>query len=554
MSTSKPQRLIFDALLLGAVGALSAQLFMDLLRRMETLFLVDLAGYLPPGLPDEGGVLRQTIGPHGLTLIPMATVLGALVSGVLIYAFAPEAEGHGTDTAVKAFHRAGGVIRARVPFLKTLGSAITIGSGGAAGREGPTALISAGVGSVYAAWTHRSAEDRRLLTLVGMAAGLSAIFRSPIGSALFAIEVLYGYMEFESSALLYTMLASIVAYAINGIFVGWQPLFHVQVTGEVVDHILWYALLGGLSGVAATILPLAFYGARDLFKRLRIPPHLKPAMGGIGLGLLALELPQVLGGGYGWIQEAMDGKLALSLLLALMVGKILAFCLTVSSGGSGGVFAPSLFVGAMLGGAMASSLHVAPAAFVVVAMAAVFGGAARVPIATLFMVTEMTGGYELLVPAALAVTLSYIVQVALSSRFRYRSLYEAQVDTRVESPAHHLEHLRGALRLLSEGRVSGAAGVGKVDLQKLIDSGATLELPDHRRLCSTSVREDGELQGKPVAEGLPTPIPNARPILVLRDGHSLLPESRLRLEVGDELLYVSSPDGCPSCGEKRRRA
>jgi CIC family chloride channel protein len=543
LSVSKAQRFIIDSLILGVVGALSAQLFMFLLHAMEQLFLVHIAAYLPPGLPDEGGVLLQWVGPHGLTLIPLATVLGALVSGVLIYTFAPEAEGHGTDTAVTAFHRAAGVIRGRVPILKTIGSAITIGSGGAAGREGPTALISAGIGSVYAGWTHRSDEDRRLLTLVGMAAGLSAIFRSPVGSALFAIEVLYGHMEFESGALLYTMLASIVAYTINGIFVGWKPLFQVTITGVVADDILWYALLGLLSGVVATILPMAFYGVRDLFRAIRIPPHFKPAIGGLGLGILALELPQVLGGGYGWIQEAMDGKLAVTLLLALMVGKLIAFCLTVSSGGSGGVFAPSLFVGAMLGGAMAETLHVSPAAFVVVAMAAVFGGAARVPIATLFMVTEMTGGYKLLVPAALAVTLSYMVQVALSSRLKYGSLYEGQVDTRVESPAHHLEHLRGAFRLLREGHISSVNDLDNLDLQKLIASGVTLEFPNHWRLCTCAVRRGGPLEGQSATKE-PLEVSGCHPLLVVRDGRTLLPDSGVRLEAGDELFLAAPEGGC----------
>ena len=205
--------------------------------------MVKLAGYVPPGLPEEGGVLIQSIGTHGLWLIPVATTLGGLLSGILVYSLAPEAEGHGTDTAVKAYHREGGFIRARVPFLKMLASAITIGSGGSAGREGPTALISGGIGSLYGTLTKRTEDDRRVLLLIGMASGLSAIFRSPIGTAFFAVEVLYSSMEFDAWVLLYTMLGSIVAYTINGLFVGWQPLFSVPASIPQPDFLgyLWYA-------------------------------------------------------------------------------------------------------------------------------------------------------------------------------------------------------------------------------------------------------------------------------------------------------------------------
>ena len=168
-------------------------------------------------------------------LIPIATTLGGLISGALVYGLAPETEGHGTDTVVKAFHWTAGKLRARVAPVKMIASAITIGSGGSAGREGPTALIAAGFGSIYADLLKRSDRERRLLILMGMAGGLSAIFRSPIGTAIFAVEVLYGGMDFESEALIYCMLAAIVAYAVNGRFVGWQPLFRVPPDLSVVN-------------------------------------------------------------------------------------------------------------------------------------------------------------------------------------------------------------------------------------------------------------------------------------------------------------------------------
>ncbi len=371
----RQHRLVLDSVLLGVVGAFSARLFMFMLTWAETFFLNRIAEYAPPGLPSEGGAAIEYIGAHGLWLLPVATTLGGLITGVLVYSLAPEAEGHGTDTAVGAFHQAGGYLRKRVPIVKAIASAVTLGSGGAGGREGPTALISAGVGSVYATLSKRSEAERRLLMLTGMAAGLAAIFRSPIGTAIFAVEVLYGGMDFEASALLYTMLASVVAYAVNGLFVGWSPLFQVPagVAAPNADY-PWYVALGVAAGVVGTILPVVFYTARDAFRALPLPAFVKPALGAFGVGLLALQLRQVLGGGYGWVQMAIDGRLPAMLMLALVFGQIVALSLTISSGGSGGVFAPSLFIGTMLGGFVAKTFQLPVAPFAVVGMAAVFGG------------------------------------------------------------------------------------------------------------------------------------------------------------------------------------
>lgn len=287
---------------------------------------------------------------HGRWLIPLATTLGGLLSGLLVYTLAPAAEGHGTDAAVNAFHNLRGEIRTRVPFVKMIASAITIGCGGSAGHEGPTALIGAGIGSWYGRRRGRSEEETRLL-LVGMATGLSAIFRSAIGTSIFAIEVFYSDMEFESGALIFTLLGSVVAYAVNGLFVGFQPLFQVpsELTAPSVAGHGWYIVLGAVSGVFAVILPMALYTVRDWFHQIPCWPHFKPAIAGLVVGLVDLVLPQLLGGGYGWIQTAINGRLSTTLLLVFAFGKILTFALTIGAGGSGGVFAPSLFTGAMLG-------------------------------------------------------------------------------------------------------------------------------------------------------------------------------------------------------------
>ncbi len=545
-------RLLLDALVMGVIGGLSAQVFTWMLRASQKLFLFWMAGYTPPGVPTDGGVLHQVVGPHGLLLIPLVTTLGGLISGALVYGLAPETEGHGTDTVVKALHFTGGTLRARVAPIKMVASAITIGSGGSAGREGPTALIAAGFGSIYANWLKRDERERRLIVMMGMAAGLSAIFRSPIGTAIFAVEVLYSSIEFEAEGLLYCMLAAIVAYAVNGAFVGWQPLFDVPTLAAPtrVASYAWYVLLGVASGIVGTILPEVFYRMRDGFHALPIPAWLKPAVGGLIVGLIALRLPQVLGGGYGWIQDAINGQLALKLLLVLLFAKMVALSLTVGSGGSGGVFAPSLFVGAMLGGAFALLSHHTPAGMVIVGMAAVFGGAARVPLATLLMVAEMTGGYQLLVPAGLAVMLSYVLQVNLSRFFKYDSLYEAQVAGRADSPAHRAEQVQTALRLLDSGNLPLPPDTTHLHLASLLQAGLALELPDGSQLTVGVLPPHSPWVGKQIQSRPDSDVVrHTRIASILRGTTVVLARPNTILQPGDRLLIVVQPEVLDRLGQ-----
>lgn len=542
MKAEGEPRLLLESAGLGVAGALAARLFMWMLGLCDRLLLYGIAGYRGPG-SELGGMRGQVIGPHGLWLIPVVTTLGGLLSGALVYGFAPEAEGHGTDTAVNAFHREEGVIRPRVAPLKMVASAITIGSGGAAGREGPIALITATLGSYYARLAKRSDAQRRLLLLAGMAAGLSAIFRSPMGTGVFAIEVLYGTMEFEVGALLYTMCASAVAYAVNGMFVGFRPLFMIPAiqTPTLKDYGA-YAALGLAAGLMGTLLPVVFYKVRDGFRKLPIPVWTKPALGGLGVGVLALWLPQVLQGGYGWIQLAIDGRIALWLLLVLTFAKVLALSLTVSSGGSGGVFAPSLYVGAMLGGSFAILVHQPAAIFVVVGMAAVFGAAARVPIATMLMVTEMAGGFHLLVPAGMAVMIAYLLQDRLSARLKYKSLYEAQVDTRQDSPAHYSEHIQIALSLLGKKKIQLGDDVGHMDLLRMLRAHIHFDLPGHRELTEAVVKAGSPLVSQPLNmlyERLDEV--QFEVIAIMRHEHVLLPHPNTLLQEGDRVLLITSP-------------
>jgi chloride channel protein, CIC family len=536
---------VVDALVLGVVGGLAAQLFEWMLRVCGHLFLYDMAGYMAPLIGETGGSLKpEVIGPHGLWLIPAVTTLGGLISGILVFTFAPEAEGHGTDTVVNAFHRLRGQIRSRVAPLKLVASAITIGSGGSAGREGPTALITAGIGSIYANIFKRPDQERRFLIIVGMAAGLSAVFRSPLGTAIFAIEVLYSGMEFESRLLIYTLLASVVAYAVNGIFVGLHPLFSVPASVMEPDYhrYPWYVLLGVAGGVVGTVLPEVFYKVRDAFHAIPCPKIFKPAIGGLLVGLIALKWPQVLGGGYGWMQLAILGKLTLGLLAALLGLKILALAFTVGSGGSGGVFAPSLFVGAMLGGLIAAAFHQPAAPFVIVGMAALFAAAARVPVATLLMVCEMTGGYQLLVPAGLSVALAFLTQNWLSQGLKYRSLYEAQVPSPAQSPAHYVEELNAAFDLIRAHQLQQPSLVHELDVAALMQSGIPVVLSPGEQMFMGTVRNGSSLAGQTVEQTCARFGGDSLRILAIFRGQEvLLPHDSSKLQEQDRVLLLSSP-------------
>lgn len=442
---ARPWRMLLLSLLLGIVGGLGAVVFLGMLALAQRGFLGVLAGVYPLDITQATHLHALPPAAHWNLRILLSTTLGGLIAGLLVYGFAPEAEGHGTDSAVKSFHQLKGYIRARVIVVKSIASAITIGSGGAAGREGPTAQIAAGIGSLLGRLLRLSDDEKRLMVLVGMAAGLSAIFKSPLGTAIFAVEVLYAGLHFEGRALPFTLAGSALAYAVVCLFTGWGTLFDVPLHVDF-DHpqqLLWYALLGGVCGVMGTLLPNVFYGVRDGFRKLPLPNHIKPAIGGLLVGLIALVFPQILGGGYGIMQLAVQGTLGAGILLLLLLSlfKVVALALTVGSGGSGGVFAPSLFVGALLGAAFGLLLqrlgigHEPVAGMALVGMAAVFGAAARVPLATTVMVAEMTGGYTLMAPTMLAVAIAYLLQVALARYTPYPSLYEAQIYVRSASPA-----------------------------------------------------------------------------------------------------------------------
>ena len=382
--------------------------------------------------------------------------MAGLLSGILVFTLAPEAEGHGTDSVIAAYHYHQGQIRPRVPLVKIIASALTLGTGGSGGREGPIAQIGAGFGSVLGNLLRLRPAERRVLMAAGMGAGIGAIFRAPLAGTIFAAEVLYRSPEFEPEVIIPTGIASVISYCNFGVYSGWEPLFKIP---DLKFTNPWqlgpYSVLALFMAFLAMLYTRTFYGCKRLFDRLSMPPHFRPAVGALLTGLVAICLyglatwfvpapakpgsgggPQqvlaVMAFGYSAIQDALnqDTGVAASLLLMIALGKILTTGLTIGSGGSGGVFGPSMVIGGCGGGALGIMFHhfwphlvLHPASFVIVGMAGFFAAAAKTPFSTLIIVSELTGGYTLLLPSLWVCTLSFI----LSDK---QSIYESQVEGR----------------------------------------------------------------------------------------------------------------------------
>lgn len=425
--------------LVGIAGGIAAWLFhgmIDVAR--EWLF------HRPSGVEGEG-LLTTRAGWFWALLLPTAG--GGLV-GWIIWRWAPEAEGHGTDSVIRSFHRMKGIVRGRVIALKALTSAITIGSGGSAGQEGPVAQVGAGVGSSIAQGLKLSDRDRRLFLLSGASAGVGAMFCSPLGGALFMPEVLYRKEEFEGEALVPCIVASIFGYAtftsITGVdqAVAIPAELSAKLQFQGFFELLVYALLGIVCAGLGWIYVKVFYGVENAFSKLPIKKPFRPAIGGFLLGLLAIGIAPYLDGrgiffgGYELMQDSIAGSIGLTALVILALAKIVATSLTISSGGSGGVFAPALSIGALIGSAVGLAamevfpdLVEHPAPFALVGMGGFFAGVAKVPVASVVMVSEMTGGYDLLAPLMLVA----VVHMLLS---RGWTMYQAQVGSQIDSPAH----------------------------------------------------------------------------------------------------------------------
>ena len=418
------------AIIVGVVAGFGAVVFRWLISSFQSLFF------------GGGASVLGFMGQYYVILLP---AIGGLIVGLLIYFGAREAKGHGVPEVMEAVSVHGGRIRPRVAIVKSLASSVCIGSGGSVGREGPIVQIGSSFGSTIGQKLHLTDDWVRTLVACGAAGGISATFNTPIGGVLFAMEVILG--RFVTSRLVFVVISSVAADVISRIFLGAQPSFGI-VPYSIVSYweLLPYAILGILGGLVAIAFASLLYKFEDVFDAWHIPQYLKPAIGGIGVGLIGLYSYDLFGVGYGdvyWVShmsvnQALIGEIALQSLIILVVLKIIATSLSLGSGGSGGVFAPSLFIGAMLGGAFGTVAHqlfpslvASSGAYALVGMAAVFAGAARAPVTSIIMLFELTWDYEIILPLMLAVVISTAVARSLNRETIYtRKLVRRGIDIR----------------------------------------------------------------------------------------------------------------------------
>ncbi len=504
--------------------------------------------------------LLPWLGPYYVILVPAA---GGLVVGALVCFLAREAKGHGVPEVMLAVMHRGGRIRSRVSVVKSLASAVCIGSGGSAGREGPIVQIGSALGSTLGQALKLSEARLRLLVACGAASGISATFNAPIAGVLFALEVILRDFSVRSFAMV--VLSSVSAVVISHIYLGDSPAFTVGQLYSLVS--VWelplYFLLGLMAGLVARAFIWTLYKTEDLFDAWRFPEHLKPVVGGLMVGTIGVWFPQVFGVGYETIDASLAGRVAVGLLWILILAKMAATSLTLGAGGSGGVFAPSLFIGAMLGGAFGHLVHQAyPAvtatsgAYALVGMGAVFAGTAHAPMTAVLILFEMTGDYRIIGPLMVATVVSSLLSEFLSRD----SIYTLKLSRR------GVDVLGAAPDLLDTIRVSEAMTTEfeslspDVSVSEIMDGLSKSELHSlpvvdtHHVLVgivSRSDAEDAALGGQPriTAGDIMTPAP----VTCAVDESLTLALQRLTLGDFSALPVIDPAQGSQPVGMVRRR-
>jgi CIC family chloride channel protein len=477
---------------IGAVAGVGAIVFYEALVVCTHFFLNVLAGYQVPTPKGEGG-LTASSSPTRPWALPLIAGVGALLGAILVVRIAPEAEGHGTDAAISAVHHNPRGVRFRAVIVKIVASALTIGSGGSGGREGPTGQISAGFGSLLARLLDLEPADGRIAVATGIGSGIGAIFGAPLGGAVLATEILYRD-DFDPAALLPSFIASVVAFVVFGAAEGFSPLFGYVATYHFTDpvQLLWFALIGVFAGLIGLLYAKGFYGLADLFKRSPLPRWVAPAVGGLLVGAIAIAIPQVIGTGYGWVQQCLTHNalesIPLWIVLIVPFARILATGLSIGSGGWGGIFGPGIVIGAFLGAAVwrvfdpvFPSMGHDPAPYVIVGMMSCFGSISRAPLAVMLMVAEMTGSLSILTPAMIAVGISWLI-VRRSDDTMYRS----QLKSRSDAPSQ---------RLLAGLPLLGAIPVARAMAEPKLVITTKLSIESVRRALA-----DASLSGAPVVD------------------------------------------------------
>ncbi len=437
---------LFIPIFIGVFAGIFGIIFLKSIHAFTDIFLVKFAGYNPPYPLGEGGSLNYTFFMEHPYLIPISTAIGGLVVGILVYSFSPESAGVGTDAAIRAFHEKK-ELGLKTSIWKLITSAITIGSGQVSGKEGPIALIGAGIGSFVGKIFHLSEKERNIALAVGLGAGIGGVFKAPFAGAIISSEVFYK-KDFETETLVPAFVASFVAFIIVASVFGFSPLFYIELpvfSGFSIYDAVGYIFLGLMTAFIARLMIFSLESSKNFFDKLEVPNFLKPAIGGFFVGIIGMTVPVAIGTGYGWLQLIMLENLAIfppwKIFLSIFL-VIAAFAFTLGSGGSGGVFGPSLVIGGLTGASVyfflkemlffpeSSTFNLT--AFTVVGMVSTFAAAAKAPLSTIILVAEITGGYQLLIPATIAVAVSHF----LSGE---KSIFKSQVNTKLDSPVHYDE-------------------------------------------------------------------------------------------------------------------
>jgi len=443
---------LFLSLAVGIIAGLSALLFAFTLDTISHFLLTDLAGYhlpIPAGESSDKAYtfsLEQAFTVSVPWLIVLLPAVGAGFAGMLTTYAAPEAKGGGTDATIRAFHYQKGIVPWHVPIVKFVASILTVGTGGSAGREGPMSQVCGGFASVMANVFGLSEKERKVMLLAGMSAGIGAIFQCPIGSAIYSAEVLYK-RDMETEGLMPSIISSIIAYSVFSSISGWKTIFEFSaVRFEDPTELPLYILLSILLTVIGIFYVKSLNSIKlNFFDKMHIHQNWKPVIGGLMVGVIAIKFPAILESSYGYLQEGLNGNLPIWFMVLLASVKILTTGLTVKSGASGGIFAPTMVIGGLFGGAFGLAIDhyfpgtiTDPKGFILVGMAAFFASVEKVPIAATIMITEMSGSYELIVPLIFASSIAFIG----SQKW---SLYAVQLDTKLDSPSYRGEFMVEAM-------------------------------------------------------------------------------------------------------------
>jgi CIC family chloride channel protein len=412
--------MVIVAVLIGILGGFGAVFFRFAIRFFEGVFFGSWHYTLDYALQL----------PWYVKLV--APAAGGLIFGPIVYYFAREAKGHGVPEVMESVLLRGGAIRPRVIFAKVTASALCIGSGGSVGREGPIVQIGSGLGSALGQLLKVTGTRLRTLVACGTAAGIAATFNAPIAGALFAMEVILG--DFGISQFSPIVVSSVAATVISRHFIGDFSAFVIpQYELVSVFEMIPYVILGALAAFVALAFIELLYKTEDIFEKVRMPLLLKPVLGGLIIGAIGIHYPYIFGVGYDTITLALNGQLLWYFLLFLIFMKVVATSITIGSGGSGGIFAPSLFIGANLGGLVGTIAHkiaplqtADPGAYALVGMGAVAAGAMHAPITAIVIIFELTNDYRIILP----LMISCIISVLIATRLKTDSIYTLKLSRR----------------------------------------------------------------------------------------------------------------------------